>query len=94
MFNNACLFLLARHDCKVRKNSKRSQHSSAEDLLQWRCATHKHLLDIPSLDTARCLRKPHCTVEEASPVICNLLYSRAKMLAYCLVTTKYLKYVA
>ncbi|KAJ6669148.1 hypothetical protein lerEdw1_007957 [Lerista edwardsae] len=53
-----------RHDCKIRKNSKKSQHSSAEDMQPWRCATHKHSLDAPSLDTARCLRKPHCTVEE------------------------------
>ncbi|XP_066478014.1 sentrin-specific protease 2 [Tiliqua scincoides] len=53
-----------RHDCKVNKNSKKSQHSLPEDLLPWRCATHRHLLNVPTLDTARCLRKPQCTVEE------------------------------
>lgn len=53
-----------RHDWRVRKNSKKSQHSLPEDLPTWKCSTHRHLLNVPTLDTERCRRKPHYTVEE------------------------------
>ncbi|XP_061492516.1 sentrin-specific protease 2 [Rhineura floridana] len=53
-----------RHDCSVRKSSKKSHNSLPEGLLPWRLATHRHVLEASSLDTGRYLRKPHCTVEE------------------------------
>ncbi|XP_053167940.1 sentrin-specific protease 2 isoform X2 [Hemicordylus capensis] len=54
-----------RHDCSARKNSKTNHNSLPDDLPPWRLATHRHLLDVPTLDTGRYLKKPHRTVEEA-----------------------------
>lgn len=40
-----------------------------EDLRPWGHITRRHLLEASALETGRYLRKPHYTVEEASPQI-------------------------
>ncbi|XP_062988402.1 sentrin-specific protease 2 isoform X2 [Elgaria multicarinata webbii] len=53
-----------RHDCTIRKNSKKSHNPLQEDLQPWGLGTHRHLFEGSTLDTGRYLKKPHYTVEE------------------------------
>ncbi|CAI5775366.1 sentrin-specific protease 2 isoform X1 [Podarcis lilfordi] len=54
-----------RHECSVKKSSKKSHNSVQECLPAWKIATHKHFLETSPPETGRHLRKLHCTVEEA-----------------------------
>uniref|UniRef100_A0ABM5FVE7 Sentrin-specific protease 2 n=1 Tax=Pogona vitticeps TaxID=103695 RepID=A0ABM5FVE7_9SAUR len=66
-----------RHDqtYSVRKNVKKNHNAVREDLQSWGLVSCRHWLEGSTLDTGRYLRKPRCTVEEASAPTCNTYVS-------------------
>ncbi|XP_039212294.1 sentrin-specific protease 2 [Crotalus tigris] len=53
-----------RDDFTSKNSNKKSHNVLQEDLRPWRHITRRHSLEAASLESGRCLRKPHYTVEE------------------------------